>query len=162
MGNDRLIQDLGNKNEIKRFRKYQVYRRDVVFGSPLYFAPYFTKRANQKEGEGICFLSKILGILSLKPKNIENFRDDLMKFSNHSKGLTEKWIDGVKTIYADTEKVFSFFFLDEPLKLSHPLKKDKTRKKGRGKDWIAAMIPKNRCVSFLEFARRIANSVDNI
>ena len=79
-----------------------------------------------------------------------------MGFSNNSKQLTDKWIKGVKTIYANTETVFTYFFLDEPLKLSNPLKKDKTRKKGRGKDWIAAMIPKNRCVSFLEFARRIS------
>ena len=69
-----LVQDIGNNNEIKRFRDFQVYRRDVVFGSPLYFAPYFTKNAGQKEGEGICYLSKILGILSLNPKNIENYR----------------------------------------------------------------------------------------
>lgn len=157
-----LVQDLGNHNEIRRFREFQVYRRDVVFGSPLYFAPYFTKKAMQKEGEGILYLSKILGILSLKPRDIQNFRDDLMEFNNRSIELTNKWIKGVQTIYANTEKVYTYFFLDEPLKLDYPLKKDGTRKKGRGKDWIAAMIPKNRCVSFLEFARRIANQRDKI
>ena len=152
-----LVQDLGNAKEIKRFCEFQVYRRDVVFGSPLYFAPYFTRKAKQKQGEGIWYLSKILGILSLSPKNIIHFRDDLMKFSNNSNELTNKWIKGVQTIYGNTEDVFTYFFLDEPLKLLRPLKKDKGRKKGRGKNWIAAMIPKNRCVSFLEFARRIAN-----
>ncbi len=46
-------------------------------------------------------------------------------------------------------------FLDDPVKLDRPLLKDGGNKKGRGKGWIAAMIPKNRCVTFEEFTRRM-------
>ncbi len=147
-----LIQDLGNSEEIERYQKYQVYRRDIVFGSPLYFAPYFTRKSKQDNGEGIHYLSKVLGILTLNPKDIENYTDELMKFTDN-KDLLQKWKDGVKLDKED--KTFTYFFLDEPLKLDVALKKDGGRKKGRGKNWIAAKIPKNRCVSFQEFTRRI-------
>ncbi len=159
-----LIQDVGNDREIRRFREFQIYRRDVVFGSPLYFSPYFTRKANQQEGEGIFYLSKILGILSLKPHSIENFRDDLCDFSDNNEELTNRWMRGVKSINwsNDAERVFTYFFLDEPLKLNNPLKKEGTRKKGKGKDWIGSQIPKNRCVSFLEFARRMIDTDMNI
>jgi hypothetical protein len=147
-----LVQDLGKETEIKRYRNNQVYRRDIVFGSPLYFAPYFTRKSKQNEGEGIAYLSKILGILSLNPNNIDNYDDELTKFSRDGK-LRKRWKKGVKL---DNEhKTFTYFFLDEPLRLNNPLKKDSGRKKGRGKDWIAAMIPKNRCVSFQEFIKRV-------
>ena len=149
-----LIQDLGNKTEIDRFLKYHVYRRDVIFGSPLYFSPYFTRKANQPEGEGISYLSKILGILTLSPKNIDNFDQDLHKFTDNRK-LVKKWIDGVNLTPETKGKTHTYFFLDEPLKLNAPLLKDGTNKKGRGKNWIAAMIPKNRCVTFSEFTRRL-------
>jgi len=148
-----LVQDLGNEKEIQRYKKNQVYRRDLVFGSPLYFAPYFTRKAGMEEGEGIAYLSKVLGILSLKSKDIDNYIDDLTKFSD-SKSLRDKWINGVKRD-KEIDAVFTYFFLDAPLKLRNPLKKDEGKEKGRGKNWIAAMIPKNRCVSFKEFAKRI-------
>jgi len=149
-----LIQDLGNAKEIKRFRNFQVYRRDVIFGSPLYFSPYFTRNSRQPEGEGISYLSKILGILTLSPKEIENFTDDLNNFTNKPE-LVKKWIAGIKIDSSEKNKIFTYFFLEEPLKLNSPLQKDGTNKKGRGKDWIAAMIPKNRCVTFSEFTRRL-------
>ena len=38
-----LIQDLSKDDEIRRYNDYCIYRRDLTFGSPLYFAPYFTK-----------------------------------------------------------------------------------------------------------------------
>ena len=153
-----LVQDLGNNKEIRRFLEFQVYRRDVVFGSPLYFSPYFTRLANRQEGEGIFYLSKILGVLSLKPESIDNFKDDLYKFSNNCEKSTNKWIEGVKSIKRanDAERVFTYFFLDTPLKLRNPLKKDVARGKERGVGWIGSQIPKNRCVSFLEFARRMS------
>ena len=150
-----LVQDLGDSNEIKRFRDFQVYRRDVIWGSPLYFAPYFTRNAKQPEGEGISYLSKILGILTLSPNDISSFVDDLNKFSENPK-LTEKWINGVKMdISEHSSEERTYFFLAEPLILDKPLLKDGTNKKGRGKNWIAAMIPKNRCVTFEEFTRRL-------
>ncbi len=148
-----LIQDLGEQAEINRYKNYQVYRRGVVFGSPLYFAPHFTVKARQEEGEGIIYLSKVLGILSLKPNDIDNYTDDLKNFTTDEK-LIKNWQEGVK-IDQEEEGPFSYFFLGEPLKLEKPLRKDGGKKKGRGKDWIAAQIPKNRCVSFQEFVKRI-------
>lgn len=151
-----LIQDLGKRNEIKKFRDYQIYRRNVTFGSPLYFSPYFTRNANQPEGEGISYLSKILGILTISPKDITNFKEDLHYFSDNNTDLVDKWINGVKLDYeSKVDEKFTYFFLDEPLKLTVQLKKDGTNKKGRGKNWIAAMIPQNRCVTFDEFSKRL-------
>ena len=149
-----LIQDLGNSQEIKRFREFQVYRRDVIFGSPLYFSPYFTRNANQPEGEGISYLSKVLGILTLSPEDIENFTDDLNNFTDEAE-LVKEWMAGVKMDSLERDKIFTYFFLGEPLRLNTPLQKDGTNKKGRGKNWIAAKIPKNRCVTFSEFTRRL-------
>ncbi|MFQ5754309.1 MAG: hypothetical protein ACE5HI_20175 [bacterium] len=150
-----LVQDLGDTNEIKRFREFQVYRRDVISGSPLYFSPYFTRSANQSEGEGLSYLSKILGILTVSPKDVLNFKDDLSKFAGDP-SLVEKWITGVNLDKEkENDKTFTYFFLAEPLRLNVPLIKDGTNKKGRGKNWIAAMIPKNRCVTFEEFTRRL-------
>lgn len=152
-----LVQDLGDLNEIERFRNCQVYRRDVVYGSPLYFAPYFTRKAKQADGEGIVYLSKILGILTLNPKNISSYLEDLPNFSEDT-NLHKKWINGITMDKEDRD--FTYFLLDEPLKLKIPLRKDGTREKGRGKDWIAAMISKNRCVTFHEFIKRI-NEVED-
>ena len=53
-------------------------------------------------------------------------------------------------IFTNENRVFTYFFLDKPLKLEIPLQKDKGTKKGRGKNWIAAFIPRNRCVTFSE------------
>lgn len=157
-----LIQDVGNNNEIRRFRAFQVYRRDVVFGSPLYFSPYFTRNAKQQEGEGIFYLSRIMGILSMKPQSVDNFRDDLFKFNGNNEELTDRWIRGVRSINgpSDAERVFTYFFLDEPLKLNNPLKKG-PRGRGHNKDWIGSQIPRNRCVSFLEFARKMVAAETN-
>jgi hypothetical protein len=149
-----LVQDLGRRKEIKRFKDYQVYRRDAIYGSPLYFSPYFTRLAKQPEGEGILYLSKILGIITTSPKYISNFIDDLNKFTQSQK-LIKRWMTGVKLDIDAGNKIFTYFFLDQPIKLGIPLKKDGGIKKGRGRNWIAASIPKNRCVSFSEFTKRI-------
>ena len=53
------------------------------------------------------------------------------------------------------ETTFTYYFLDEPLTFKSALRKDPGREKGRGKDWIAAMIPPNRCVSFIDFIKHI-------
>ena len=55
-----LVQDVGNEED-DRFTNFYVYRRDKISGTPLYFAPYFTKSSNQPEG--ISHLSKVLGQL---------------------------------------------------------------------------------------------------
>jgi hypothetical protein len=148
-----LIQDLSNKTEIERFKEYRIYRRDQTFGSPLYFAPYFTNQAKQEEGTGICYLAKILGILTLNPLEIDNYEEELFRFCEDRK-IVKLWIKGV-TILPRKGKLHTFYFLDEPLKIKRNLLKDGTIEKGRGKGWIAAKIPKNRCVTFKEFTNRL-------
>jgi len=155
-----LVQDVSDPDEIKRFREFQVYRRGVTLGSPLYFSPYFTRQAIQQEGEGISYLSKILGILTVSPKDIRNFKDDLSNFAEDQK-LVEKWIKGVSLVKKENDQTFTFYFLAAPLRLSLPLKKDGTNKKGRGKNWIAALIPKNRCVTFEEFTKRLMKAANS-
>ena len=130
-----LIQDLSEPNEIKRFKDYNVYRRPETLGSPLYFAPHFTNYANQEEGVGIPYLSKILGILTLKASDIENFETDLKNFTDNA-SLVNDWIEGVKL--GNDSEILTYFFLDKPLRLNKNLQKDGGRNQGRGKDWIAA------------------------
>lgn len=153
-----LIQDISNPVEIDRYINCSVYRRGVTFGSPLYFAPYFTRKAGMDEGVGICYLSKVLGVLTVHPEDLLSFEDELLVYSNNNNELVSRWLKGVTK--STTENAYTFYFLDEPVKLSKPLLKDGGNKKGRGKGWIAAMIPKNRCVTFEEFTKRmiIANS----
>ena len=157
-----LIQDLGNEKEIERFKEYHIYRRGVTFGSPLYFAPYFTRKAKQEEGEGIAYLSKVLGVLTLKPKDIGNFEADLLRFANKDQSIVKKWKKGVLLTDKEIDNIYTFYFLGEPLKLKNNLLKDGTKEKGRGKNWIAAMIPKNRSVTFEEFVRRINMTIEKI
>ena len=149
-----LIQDVSDSNEIERFKKHQIYRRNQTFGSPLYFAPYFTNNAKQEEGLGISYLSKILGILTLKPKDIRNFEGDLISFCR-DKQIVNNWISGVESNDQESNEIFTYYFLDKPLRLNKNLLKDGTIKKGRGKGWISAMIPPNRCVTFNEFTKRL-------
>jgi hypothetical protein len=153
-----LVQDLSRQTELNRYLNYSIYKRDVTFGSPLYFAPYFTQKVDKTIGRGIKYLSRVLGVLTLKPCDIEEYRNDLESFYEKP-GQVKKWIQGVKDgnrKYQNTEQ--TFYFLDEPVELLLPLLKDGTIKKGRGKNWIAGMIPKNRCVTFAEFVRRIAKN----
>lgn len=147
-----LIQDLSNKLEIKRFKNNNIYRRDITFGTPIYFAPYFSRGSG--EIEGITNLSKVLGILTLKPNDIENFRSDLESFTNDQDKIN-LWLEGIKTINDDPNSIYTYYFLDSPLIFKTPLIKDGGKAKGRGKNWIAAMIPPNRCVSFIDFIKHI-------
>ena len=148
-----LVQDLGNENDMKIYKDYDVYRQAVIFGSPLYFAPYFTRASNQSEGEGIGYISKVLGIISCKTKEIPAFREELLNFSDNDSSKVNKWLAGI-SLFEDNEE-HTFFFLDEKVRLPQNLLKDGTREKGRGKDWIAAMIPPNRCVTFEEFIKHM-------
>ena len=147
-----LIQGLGDQTEIKRFNEYRVYRRDQTFGTPIYFAPYFNRGSGQTEG--ITKLSRILGILTFKPVDIENYRSDLESFSDDKKTI-DTWINGIKLGKSDKNVIYTYYFLDEPFTFTNPLKKDGGIKKGRGKNWIAANIPRNRCVSFTDFIKHI-------
>ena len=147
-----LIQGLGDNTEIKRFRDFSIYRRDQTFGTPIYFAPYFNR--GSVETEGITKLSKILGIVTFKPEDIENFRSDLESFSDDP-NIINKWIQGVGLGNSKKNTLYTYYFLDEPLTFKTPLIKDGGIKKGRGKNWIAANIPRNRCVSFIDFIKHI-------
>jgi hypothetical protein len=147
-----LVQDLSVDLEIKKYCDYNVYRRNVIFGSPLYFSPYFTRKSGKEVG--ISFISKILGIISCKPAEVESFNDDLMEFADNNKVLVEKWIQGIKLDTEDNDE-FTYFFLDDAVELKTTLKKDGTREVGRGKNWIAAQIPPNRCVTFEEFLKHM-------
>lgn len=146
-----LIQDLSKPDEVALFKENYIYRRDVTFGSPLYFAPYFTRAA--QETEGISYLSKVLGVLSIKPQDIKIFKDELYTYAGDDKYLVEKWLLGIEHIESD--QPVTYYFLASPVVLNKPLLKDRGREVGRGKGWVAAMIPKNRCVTFEEFAKRI-------
>ncbi len=153
-----LIQDLSNPKELERYLQYSVYRRDVTFGSPLYFAPYFTRNVDQTIGEGIRYLSRVLGVLTLNPGDIEEYRTELEAFSEKPEQVAQ-WIQGVsKGEWSKEKGEHTFYFLDEPVELPTPLSKERSIKKGRGKNWIAGMIPKNRCVTFAEMVRRMGKT----
>lgn len=162
-----LVQDLSDKKEIDLFKTFNIYRRDETYGVPLYFAPHFSKNAKQTEGVGISYLSGVLGVLTIAPSEIKDYEDDLKKFAGTKKKLVKKWTDGInqlskkitkRSTKVKTPKVMTFYFLDTPVKFKKPLQKDGGIKKGRGKGWIAASIPKNRCVSFSRFCEKIVQA----
>jgi hypothetical protein len=153
-----LVQDLSDPTEPRRWRDHDVYRRDVTFGTPLYFAPYFTHDVDASVGKAMQYLSPVLGVLTLKPCEIKEYATDLQSFSE-DKEKVEKWATGVTLGDAEHQKAErTFDFLGKPVELPRPLLKDGTIKKGRGKNWIAGMIPKNRCVTFAELVRRLGDN----
>jgi len=153
-----LIQNVQDGFEIKRFEVFGVYRREQTFGTPIYFAPYFTRNSGKKEG--ISNLSKILGILTFKPIDAENFRSDIEAFSD-DRIQVNNWIKGIRYGRDNKNNIYTYYFLDKPLKFDEPLRKDGGIEKGRGKNWIAGMIPPNRCVSFSEFIKHIPQLMKN-
>jgi len=165
-----LVQDLSDEKEIELFKSFNIYRRDETYGIPLYFAPHFSKNANQAEGVGISYLAGVLGVLTIAPTEIKHYEDDLKKFAGTNKKLVKKWVDGInqlskkitkRSTKVKTPKVMTFYFLDTPVKFKNPLQKDGGIKKGRGKGWIAASIPKNRCVSFSMFCKKLSETADS-
>ena len=140
-----LIQDLGDDLEIERFEKYHLYRRDETYGSPLYFAPYFTRVSGKTEG--VSYVSKILGILTIKPSEFELFEEELKKMSANSKNLVTLWQKGISIKKDKSDTKFTYYFLDKPYKFNSPLLKDKGNHKGVGKNWI------------LDFPRILGHSV---
>lgn len=84
-----LIQSLSDEEEIKRYTDFSIYRRNLTFGSPLYFAPYFSK-TKDKNNYGIKSLSKILGIITAATSDISNYISEFEKFTE-DKDLIEKW-----------------------------------------------------------------------
>lgn len=149
-----LVQDLGNATEIKRFLEYNVYRRPESAGNPLYFAPYFTR--GNYEYEGIKYVSKILGVLTIPTNSKIDVIDDLnsfIKFSeldeHNKKKLVAKWILGIKLENnIDKKSDFkeqTYYFLDDSITLPGICRKKELNK---SKGWIGGAIPKNRVVSF--------------
>lgn len=95
-----LIQDVGLSTEIDRYFN-NIYRRKKVNGSPLYFAPYFTRNSKQQT-EGITHISKILGIITTNDISWEKVKDNCEKFielydknCKHKIELLRKWEDGL-------------------------------------------------------------------
>lgn len=156
-----LIQDLSIKTEIDKYRTCNLYRRNVIYGSPLYFCPYFTSGAGQIEGEGASYISRVLGIMSFRLCDIDNaqaIKEELDSFccdieESRRGALIEKWTRGIDeyieeenmiTEENEKNKGYSFFFLDNPVKLSGKAMKDSNDSRG----WISRNISQNRCVSF--------------
>lgn len=165
-----LVQDLGDETEIKRFQNC-VYRRDKVNRSPLYFAPYITRKGAQHSiyPEGMSQISKILGIItssreSMVWENIkascENFVSKLSK--KNGDDLLKKWEDAVELrSHADVPEQVTYYFLDEPTTINPSLLKDNNRGEGQGKGWIAAMIPKNRMITFASLLEQMNKQRSN-
>ena len=145
-----LVQDLGKTEAISKFKRNYLYVRDETYGNPLYFAPYFTRSSKEPEGEGISYLSRVLGVLTISPSEITVFEDELKNFTDSS-SLIDKWLVGVKADMNIREKR-TYFFLDNPIRFKSPLLKVSMRD---SKNWIGGYIPKNRCVSFDEFIKHI-------
>ena len=149
-----LMQGLSNDEEEKRYNDYCIYRRKLTFGSPLYFAPYFSKM-KYKNNYGIKSLSKILGIITATTSDIVNYVSEFEKFTD-DKALIKKWKSGIKLNNTKKDQtLYTYYFLRKEMDFKSPLIKDGGIEKGRGKNWIAANIPQNRCVSFSEFLKHI-------
>jgi len=159
-----LVQDLGNGTEIRRLQDC-VYRRDKVNGSPLYFAPYITNKGarNGPYPAGLCQISKILGIITTQHDkmvwtNIEascnNFLSNLQEYRRQP--LMEKWKRAIELgEHGNATGQLTYYFLDEPTVISPALRKDNIQGEGRGQGWIAAMIPKNRTITFADLLEQI-------
>jgi len=151
-----LIQDLSDKDEIRRF-KDNSYRREKLNTTPLYFAPYFTRKSGV--GEGIQTISSILGIITTKNISWTAIQDDCTAFlknagidESESDALLKKWRKSIN-IAKIKDVVFTYFFLGNPVKISPSLKKGKGE---YAKNWVGpSRIPQNRRVSVLEFIRRM-------
>ena len=152
-----LIQDLSDKDEIRRF-ELNSYRRKKINTAPLYFSPYFT-RTGQSVREGIISISRILGIVTIANIKWEKVKNDCASFvetayqndSDKRKQLLSKWKKSINILKEnDKDITFTYFFLDDPIKINKPILKSE-----KSKNWIHRMIPKNRCVSFSEFIKRM-------
>ena len=159
-----LVQDLGNSREIRRLSNC-VYRRDKVNGSPLYFAPYITNKGarNGPYPEGLCQISKILGIITTQHDKMvwANIEASCNNFSSIIKDvrrqpLMEKWKRAIELEeHGNAEEQLTYYFLDEPIVIAPALRKDRIHGERRGTGWIAAMIPKNRTITFADLLEQI-------
>lgn len=170
-----LIQDLSNDVEMDRLFNYGIYKTRAVTGIPLYFAPHFSKNAINKNGiteDGVQELYDVLGVITGTPADVkantdllENFaklkfdnNDDIDEYEKKAniQKLKECWKDGIYLENEINNNEYTYYFLGDALKLPKVLKKDTGIEKGRGKNWIAASISKNRCVSFKDLIARFS------
>jgi len=160
VGREILIQDVSNLSEVERYCTYNVYKRPLAQGTPLYFAPYFTQ--NARGGiVGLRCISQILGIITLGPEErIQGYRTDLESFSqrsnNNRNGLVERWIEGVNhDNRGNPVEILTYFFLDDPVELPCTLRKN------TDPGWIHRQIPKNRRLPFTELIRQLSRQCNN-
>lgn len=147
-----LVQDIKEDDAIEMLDNY-LYRRNRVNGAPLYFAPYFTRQAKNKN-EGISQIHKILGIITTESICWEKVENSCCKFITHAypkipddekQKILSRWRRAVNIAKDDSGKDSTYYFLDEPVLLSPSLKKSPA------KDWINKRLPMNRCVTFAAF-----------
>ena len=173
-----LVQDLKKSIGIKRFLDCYSYVREETSGIPLYFAPYFTKKGVQDyksitktEGisEGISYISKVLGVLTLEYGKIKedwkHIEDKLNKFAEgieNRENLVKKWEKGLKDCNEKLEedipktKNQTYYFLSKPIELKKPLLKDNNK---NSNGWIGPQIPKNRNIKFDIFLKKIIETI---
>lgn len=150
-----LTQDIKYRDEITRFENLVYRRKETNSGIPLYFAPYFTEENEDDRDAGISWIAKILGISTETNITWGQVKTKCEGWLQHydaqtQKSILAKWEKG---IVEQEQREFTYYFLDEPVRLSQsqPLKKaDINNSKG----WIAGMIPPNLCVTFSEFIKR--------
>ncbi len=148
--NEILIQDLSINTEIELFEKYSLYRRNRTFGIAYYFAPYYTKTTGKPVG--INQIKKILGVMTFNTQKHNLSSEDFKRFTDDEK-LIENWIDGINK--DKKNETLTYYFLGDGFKFKTPLLKDEGIQKGRGKNWIAAMIPRNRRLRFIDLLEHI-------
>ena len=175
-----LIQDLGIESEIEKYKKYNLYRRPIAFGTPLYFCPYFTRGSS--EDEGAYYISRVLGIISINISNIDSqsITEELNSFCadiddkieengnliNKKDYLVKKWKKGIKEYLEEEknlidekkDKDYTFYFLDDAVKMPRKAMKDNDN----ARNWISRNIPPNRCVSFTDLLTHLKFDTENI
>ena len=117
------IRTLEAPTEQERYENCYVFRQD----GDREILPYF---AVSYPGEGILFVSKILGQLSLTPKEASDtalLKEQLepfakQAFTEHPEEIMRKWLAGLRlTQDTDGEAPVHYVFLDKPLTLPIPI-----------------------------------------
>lgn len=117
------IRTLDTPTERERYENCYVFRQD----GDREILPYF---AVSYPGEGILFVSKILGQLSLTPKEASDtalLKEQLepfaqQAFTEHPEEIMRKWLAGLRLPQdTDGEAPVNYVFLDKPLTLPIPI-----------------------------------------
>ena len=117
------IRTIETPTEQERYETYYVFRQQDKQQTLPYFAVFYPNK-------GILFVSKILGQLSLTPKEIANsaaLKEQLepfaeQAFTEHPEEMMRKWTAGLRlTKDMDGEEAVNYVFLDSPLTLPIPI-----------------------------------------